>query len=82
MKRPPVHGRARLILMINDVPYTLRILCQGWRLTKGDGVSYEVHCDEFGAHCTCADYLYCREKAGEKCKHCRALTVVGILPKE
>lgn len=89
MKRQPVKGTARLILMINGKPYVLTnlepdpcVASPAWRLVKESGVSYDVHLDEHGAHCSCPDFVFAREHAAKKCKHCEALMAVGLLRKD
>ena len=86
MQRPPVTGTARLLIMINGAVYTLKnlnpdptIADPAWRLTKEDGTSYDVHVDEWGASCTCPDYVYSRQNEEKKCKHCEALRATGLL---
>lgn len=85
---PPVTGRAKLLIEINDFRYTLRkieaspeIALVAWRLTKSDGRIYDVRLDENGfVACDCFDFLKNREgKDPAGCKHCRALKAVGLL---
>src|SRR5438309_1553976 len=41
---------------------------------------YDVHVDVIGyAQCTCADFIWCRDRYGEPCKHISALRAVGLL---
>ena len=55
-----------------------------WRLTKlVDGklsdVTYDIHLGPYGPECTCPDFIYCRENQEKKCKHCEAITNLGLL---
>ncbi len=85
MKRKEPHGTAKLCILIKGAPYALTNLHPGqmpspaWRLRKISGKTYTVSVDEGKGHCTCADFIYAREKRGETCKHIRACTAVGIL---
>ncbi len=52
----------------------------GWRLTKSDGVSYDVLRDIDGRLlCQCESYHREHEPAGTVCKHGRALIERGLL---
>lgn len=63
---------------IDDLHPDPRVADPAWRLTKEDGESYDVGCDEYGPFCSCADSQY-RRRA---CKHIQAAQAVGLLPKE
>ena len=86
------HGTAKLTLTIkingqDAIDYQLVKLdgdemIAAWRLRKPDGTEYDAHADKFGLHCTCPDGVYKRENQAVKCKHCRSLEAVGLLPKE
>lgn len=86
-RRAPVQGRAKLYLVINRTLYHLLFLDPqkevadpAWRLTKTDGTSYDVALTTQGAHCSCPDYIYCREHRDPKgCKHVAAMRSVGLL---
>lgn len=92
-QRAPVTGRACLILGINETAYVVRRLTPhpevaelAWRLRKilEDGSTsndfYDVCQDETGRHCTCPDFIWCREHKDRKgCKHVAALVAVGLL---
>jgi hypothetical protein len=94
--RTPVAGKTKLWLAITvtnakgkDVEqhYALRFLSPNrevadpaWRITRADGQSYDVALTEHGPHCTCPDFLYCREHQDPKaCKHVCALRALGLL---
>jgi hypothetical protein len=52
----------------------------GWRLTKTDGVSYDVTLGVDGTWaCDCRDYIARRESAGQLCKHLSQLGDAGLL---
>lgn len=82
----PARGTARLTLTINGVHYALTPLSphpsvarRAWRLRKRGGQAYDVALTEFGLECTCADFLWRREKLGELCKHCKALRALNLI---
>lgn len=55
-----------------------------WKLIREDGPFYErddhyiVHVGQFGAECTCEDFVY-REKTALGCKHIRALRAERLI---
>ncbi len=54
-----------------------------WRLTQGNGRSYDVILKPTGAECDCPDFHYCRNHIDAKgCKHVCSLRAVGLLTKE
>jgi hypothetical protein len=86
MTRKPVHGTARLVLLVNGISYSLRpldphpvVARKAWRLTKGDGTTYDVALMEHGPECTCGDWVYRQRNSGMPCKHCAALKTLGLL---
>lgn len=87
-KRKPVAGITRLTLTINGtdyhpIPVTPHpmVAKRAWRLKKDDETIYDVHIDEFGAHCTCPDFIFARDNKDPKgCKHIAALRAAGLLP--
>lgn len=55
------------------------IAVRAWRLTKPNGTSYDVMMNErHGMSCTCADFIWKRQNSPEPCKHCIAITEVGL----
>ncbi len=50
-----------------------------WRLMKKDGGIYDVHVDQHGHQCTCADYIYRKGNTPYTCKHIQALLDLGII---
>jgi hypothetical protein len=86
MTRKPVHGTARLVLLVNGIEYRLApldphpgVARKAWRLTKGDGTTYDVATTEHGPTCTCGDFNWRRERVGQACKHILSLTVTGLI---
>ncbi len=85
MKRKAPHGTAKLCILIKGSVYALTNLHPGsmpskaWRLRKITGKTYTVSVDEGRGHCTCADFIYAREKRGDTCKHLLAMKAVGLL---
>lgn len=93
MTRPPVQGLTKLFLTIQTPRVTrlykvFRIQPEAgasvaWRLVRRArrGVeSSDVWRDEWGEHCTCGDFVWCREhKDAKGCKHVAALRSVGLL---
>lgn len=89
-KRAPVEGKAKLVLRItvkgkateygvSILDPDLRVADAAVRLTKPNGESYDVHQDEDGFYCTCADFYFCRGFTEKKCKHIEALKASGLL---
>jgi hypothetical protein len=80
-------GLCRLFLRIGDTSYGVTkvaprpsAVLEGWRLTRPDGVTYDVGRDEQGCSCDCADFTFRREgMPGTRCKHIRALVAVGLM---
>ncbi len=84
----------RLILQINGTPYVIRRLDPhpavayiAWRVMKiVDGsVSsrYDVHQDDHGFHCTCPDFIHCRDgKDAKGCRHVAGLRAAGLFQGE
>ena len=92
--RPPVVGKARLVLIIEvvrkkgtlETPYLCQFLPSdpsigkpAWRLTKPDKTTYEVVMTEHGPVCNCADFTFCRGNIEKGCKHTASLKAVGLL---
>lgn len=84
----PVHGVARLELVINTQGYVVRFLptdpASGVSkliyLRKLDGDGYHVHRDGHGCGCTCPDFTFSRDGIDPSgCKHVKALVAVGLL---
>ena len=81
----PHTPKARLTLSILGTEYYIGNITRSidrpiWRLTKTDGSdSYDCTVMEI-PHCTCADYVWRREKYGDYCKHIKALIAVFLLP--
>src|SRR3954469_12779588 len=78
---PSAHGKARLIIEINDVPYRVVPLKvndlavrRAFRLKKADGTSYDGADTIHGHPCDCGDFAFHRDgidPAG--CKHVKAM---------
>jgi hypothetical protein len=86
MTRKHVHGTARLTLTVNGIAYDLRpldphpgVARKAWRLTTGDGATYDVATTEYGIECSCGSFIFVRQRRGEACKHGLALKAVGLL---
>lgn len=76
-QRPPVMGKARLVLRIatrdhkgrwRETDYTVALLephpavaSLAWRLMKDGGTFHDVRLSDDGASCSCEDFLFCRE---------------------
>lgn len=54
---------------------------KAYALTKaGSSERYDVALTIYGPQCSCRDFVYAREGSDpEGCKHCRALTKLGLL---
>ena len=79
--------RVRLDLTIDRTTYALeRVAChpsigpRAYRLTKGDGVAYDVAQTSFGLQCDCPDFIFRRDGIDpDGCKHVRALIDSGLI---
>jgi hypothetical protein len=79
--------RIRLDLTIDRTIYALeRVAChpaiaaRAFRLTKGDGIAYDVAQTAFGPQCDCPDFIFRRDGLDpEGCKHVRALVDSGLI---
>src|SRR5215213_7240330 len=82
------HGTCGLTLTINGTAYRMRPLgsdtafgtIRAFRLTKQDGITYDVAQTIEGNTCDCPDHVFHRDgldPAG--CKHLKALRACGVL---
>lgn len=79
--------RVRLDLTIDRTTYNLeRVAChpsigpRAYRLTKQDGVAYDVAQTSVGLQCDCPDYIFRRDGIDpDGCKHVRALVASGLI---
>jgi hypothetical protein len=77
----------RLDLTIDRTTYALeRVAChpsigpRAYRLTKGNGVTYDVAQTSFGLQCDCPDFIFRRDGIDpDGCKHVRALVDSGLI---
>jgi hypothetical protein len=76
-----------LLLTISGVPYVVTrldpdpsIASCAFRLSRLDGVNYNVAMTVHGAGCDCQDFNYRAANTREGCKHVRACRQVGLLP--
>jgi hypothetical protein len=63
---------------IEDLQPDTRVARKAFRLTKDDGIFWDVHLDEWGVGCTCGDCVFSN---GQECKHIWGLRDRGLLPK-
>lgn len=47
-----------------------------------DGEVWHVHADEWGNHCSCPHALFRGQNSQTPCKHTKAASAAGLLPKE
>lgn len=94
-KAIPVSGYARIVfkisqevyvIQINQKMYLMKYLAPekelanpAWRLRKEDGDVIDVAMTPHGLTCTCADFNYRRQYEEKKCKHCCAISAVGLM---
>ncbi len=50
-----------------------------FRLTKADGEFYDVHVNEYGPACSCAHATFRGANSKIPCKHCLAMSAVGLI---
>lgn len=80
---PP--NTCRCVVLINGRAYSVRPAqreagddTRAFKLTSQQGPTYYVAQNDHGTACTCPDWTIRRQKAGEQCKHIRALTALRI----
>lgn len=79
--------RVRLGLAIDATNYAVeRLTChpeigsRAFRLTKPNGVGYDVAQTEYGPTCDCPDFVFRRDGLDpDGCKHVRALVDIGLI---
>ncbi len=74
----------RLFLSIRDHWYQVERLThareRSYRLSKDDGLRYDVTETAYGASCDCPDFIFRRDGLDpEGCKHVRALRMYGLV---
>lgn len=68
-------------LAIDGTPYDLVAIAVRPRRGGGPDPTYHLRLDAEGrVRCTCPDFRYRRDDAGELCKHGRAAIAAGLLP--
>ncbi|HEU5116418.1 MAG TPA: hypothetical protein VFT74_07035 [Isosphaeraceae bacterium] len=74
----------RLFLSIHDHWYQVERLThasdRAYRLSKEDGLRYDVTETAYGASCDCPDFIFRRDGLDPQgCKHVRALRMYGLV---
>jgi hypothetical protein len=77
----------RLELTIGGTSYAIEPLPEApvaggraFRLTKGDGTTYDVAQTAYGPECDCPDYIFRRDGLDpEGCKHVKAMVGSGLI---
>ena len=77
----------RLDLTIGGTTYAIEPLPEApveggraFRLTKGDGTTYDVAQTAYGPECDCPDYIFRRDGLDpDGCKHVKALVGSGLI---